>query len=302
MKVYDVIIVGGGPAGLNAAVVLGRCRRNVLLFDKGTQRNLSSSGLRNYLTRDDILPRDFLTLAYKEIAKYGVITRRGEILHAEKMQTGLFLVKDKKGDAYCSRKLLIATGLQDNIPGIKGIENFFGKCVFHCPYCDGWEVKDKLVGVYAKKKNGFELAISLKTWSKRVAIYTDGRNYLTPVEKEILHKNEIPVISKPILALEGKNHKLLNIVFSDNKKQRCDAIFFVNGYEQQCNIAKSLGCKMTKKGVFVTNRLQQANLPGLYVAGDVSKDMQFVVVAAAEGAKAAVTINKEMQKEDFKTR
>jgi len=163
MKVYDVIIVGGGPAGLNAAVVLGRCRRNVLLFDKDTQRNLSSSGLRNYLTRDHIRPRDFLKLAYKEIAKYGVIARRGQILHAEKMQTGLFLVKDNKGDGYYSRKLLIATGLRDNVPVIKGIDKFFGKSIFHCPYCDGWEVKDKLVGVYAKHKNGFELAISLKT-------------------------------------------------------------------------------------------------------------------------------------------
>jgi thioredoxin reductase len=302
MKVYDVIIVGGGPAGLNAAVVLGRCRRNVLLFDKGTQRNLSSNGLRNYLTRDDILPRDFLKLAYKEISKYGVAAVNGEILHAEKLQTGLFLVRDKRGRSYCSRKLLIATGLRDNIPALRGIDNFFGKSIFHCPYCDGWEVKDKLVGVYAKHKNGFELAISLKTWSRHVVLYTDGRNYLTPVEKQVLDKTQIPVISKRILALDGKNEKLFNIVFSDNKKQRCDAIFFVNGYEQQCNIAQSLGCKMTKKGVFVTNRLQQANVPGLYVAGDVSKDMQFVVVAAAEGAKAAVTINKEMQKEDFKNR
>lgn len=182
MKAYDVIIVGGGPAGLNAAVVLGRCRRNVLLFDKGTQRNLSSDGLRNYLTRDDILPRDFLKLAYKEISKYGVTAVNGEILHAEKMQTGLFLVKDKEGGSYCSRKLLIATGLRDNIPALRGIENFFGKSIFHCPYCDGWEVKDKLIGVYAKNKNGFELAISLKTWSRHIVLYTDGRNYLTPVE------------------------------------------------------------------------------------------------------------------------
>jgi thioredoxin reductase len=302
MKVYDVIIVGGGPAGLNAAVVLGRCRRNVLLFDKGTQRNLSSDGLRNYLTRDNIVPRHFLKLAYREIAKYGVIARRGEILYAEKTQTGPFLVKDERGESYYSRKLLIATGLRDNIPAVRGIENFFGKSIFHCPYCDGWEVNEKLIGVYAKHKNGFELAVSLKTWSRTVALYTDGRNYLTPVEKEVLQKNQIPVISKRILAFEGKNEKLLNIVFTDNKRQRCDAIFFVNGYEQQCNIAKSLGCKMNRTGVVVTNRLQQANVPGLYVAGDVSKDMQFVVVAAAEGAKAAVSINKEMQKEDLKTR
>jgi thioredoxin reductase len=197
---------------------------------------------------------------------------------------------------------LIATGLGDMVPAIGGFEKFFWKSIFHCPYCDGWEVKDKLIGVYARNKNGFELAVSLKTWSKHVALYTDGRNYLTPVEKEILANNQIPVISKRILALDEKNEKLLNIVFSDNKRQRCDAILFVNGYEQQCNIAKSLGCKMNKKGVVVTNRLQQANVPGLYVAGDVSKDMQFVVVAVAEGAKAAVNINKEIQKEDFKNR
>jgi len=152
-----VIIVGGSPAGLNAAVVLGRCRRKVLLFDKGTQRDVSSSGLRNYLTRDDIPPGDFLKLAYKEIAKYGCAAVRGEILHAEKLQTGLFLVKDKRGHSFCSRKLLVATGLRVNIPAIRDIDNFFGKCVFHCPYSDGWEVKDKLIGVYVKRKNGFEL-------------------------------------------------------------------------------------------------------------------------------------------------
>lgn len=297
-----MIIVGGGPAGLNAAVVLGRCRRTVLLFDKGTQRNLASNGLRNYLTRDNILPKDFLKLAYKEIEKYGVVARRVEILHAEKLQTGLFLVKDEKGENYCSRKLLIATGLRDNIPAIKGIEDLYGRSVFHCPYCDGWEVKDKIIGVYAKNKNGFELAISLKTWSNQIILYTDGRNYLKPIEKEVLEKKRISVVSKKITALEGRNGQLLNIVTSDDKKQKCDAIFFVNGYQQQCKIAESLGCKMNKKGVVVTNRLQQAHVPGLFVAGDVSKDMQFVVVAAAEGAKAAVSINKEMQKEDFKSR
>jgi len=154
--------------------------------------------------------------------------------------------------------------------------------------------------VYAKNKSGLELAVSLKTWSKKLVLYTDGRNYLTPVEKEVLQKKPNPGNFERISALDGKNEKLLNIVFSDNKKQRCDAIFFVNGYEQQCSIAKSLGCKMNKKGVVVTNRLQQANVPGLFVAGDVSKDMQFVVVAAAEGAKAAVSINKECRKKIVK--
>src|SRR5438105_4700657 len=302
MTVYDVIIVGGGPAGLNAAVVLGRCRRNVLLFDKGTQRNLSSSGLRNYLTRDNIVPSDFLSIAYKEIKKYRVKTTLAEIVHAEKLQNNLFIARDETGSKYYSRKFLIATGLKDNIPAIPGIENFYGKSIFHCPYCDGWEVREKIVGVYAKNRNGFELAISMKTWSQHVTLYTDRRNYLKPLEKEVLQKKNIRVVAEKIIALEGKPGRLSRILLDNDKKERCDALFFVNGYEQQCNIAKSLGCNMTKKGVVITNRLQQANIPGLYVAGDVSKDMQFVVVAAAEGAKAGVSINKELQKEDFKAR
>jgi len=302
MIVYDVIIVGGGPAGLNAAIVLGRCRRNVLLFDKGTQRNLSSDGLRNYLTRDNIVPSDFLRIAYKEIKKYRVKTAHAEIVHAEKLQNNFFVASDKKGSKYYSKKLLIATGLKDNIPSIPGIEKSYGKSVFHCPYCDGWEVREKIIGVYAKNRNGFELAISMKTWSQHVTLYTDRRNYLKPLEKEVLQKKNIRVVAEKIKALEGKPGRLSMIVLNNDNKERCDALFFVNGYEQQCNIAKSLGCNMTRQGVVITNRLQQANIPGLYVAGDVSKDVQFVVVAAAEGAKAGVSINKELQREDFKAR
>jgi len=120
------------------------------------------------------------------------------------------------------------------------------------------------------------------------------------LEKETLERKRIRVVSEKILKLEGKKGQLENIILFNNKKQKCDAMFFSNGYHQQCDIAQILGCEMNKKGVVLTNRLQQANIQGLYVAGDVAKDMHFVVVAAAEGAKAGVSINKELQKEEFK--
>jgi len=248
-----------------------------LLFDTGKQRNRFSNGMRNYLTRDNILPLDFLKIAHTELKKYGVSSIRMEIIHAEKLQTGIFHVKDEKGISYYSKKLLIATGLQDKFPDVEGVVLFYGKSVFHCPYCDAWEVRDKNIGVYAKNKNGFELAMSLKTWTKQVSLFTNGRNYLKPLEKEILQKKKIEVFTQKIARLEGRNGELAGI-----------------------DIVKELGCKMNKKGVVVTNHLQQANIAGLYIAGDVSKDMHFVVVAAAEGAKAGVSINKELQKEEFK--
>jgi thioredoxin reductase len=298
--IFDAIIVGGGPAGLNAAIVLGRSRRNVLLFDTGRQRNRFSHGIHNYLTRDGLLPADFLKIAYREIKKYRVVVNLVEIVHAEKLQSGVFIVKDKGGKKFYSKKLLLATGLRDNIPPVEDIMDFYGRSVFHCPYCDGWEVSDKSIGVYAKNKNGFELAVSMLTWSNKVTLYTDGKAYLKPLEKEALERKGIRVVNEKILKLEGRKGILENIVLFNNKKRKCEAMFFSNGYHQQCDIAQSLGCVMNNKGVVLANRLQQANIEGLYVAGDVARDMHFVVVAAAEGAKAGVNINKELQKEEFR--
>lgn len=302
MEVYDCIIVGGGPAGMNAAIVLGRCRRKILIFDTEQYRNKFSHGIHNYLTRDDILPQDFLQLCHKELQKYSVQKIHKKVVSAKKNDENVFAVKDENGSIYYSKKLLIATGLIDTLPNLEGIQDFFGQSVFHCPYCDGWEVRDKKIGVYARNKEGWELALALKRWSNHVSLYTDGKNKVKPFQKEFLEANEIPVIKMQILKLIGEKGQLQKIVFKNGEERDCDTLFFVNGYTQQCNIAEAFGCEVSKKGVIVTNRLQQTNIKGLYVAGDASKDMQFVVVAAAEGAKAGVTINKELQKEAYERR
>jgi thioredoxin reductase len=300
MELNDVIIIGGGPAGLNAAVVLGRCRRKVLLFDTGNQRNRSSHGMHNYLTRDHFLPTEFIKICHQEIKKYGVKHVAKTIVSARKNDEGIFVARDNEGIVYHSKKLLIATGLTDKLPGIEGFREMYGISIFHCPYCDGWEVKDKKIGVYARNKEGWELALNLKTWSDKITLYTDGKNNVKPLQKEQLDANDIPVVAIPISKLIGKEGKLRKIVFKNGEEASCDAIFFVNGFEQQCNLPETFGCEMSKKGVVKANKVQQTNIPGLYVAGDAARDMHFVVVAAAEGAKAAVTINKELQKETRK--
>lgn len=296
MEVYDCIIVGGGPAGLNAAVVLGRCRRKVLLFDTESYRNRVSHGMHNYLTRDDILPAHFLEICHKEMEKYSVQKLNKKIISAKKNDEGIFAVKGENGTTYYSKKLLVATGLNDTLPEVDGFKEFYGKSVFHCPYCDGWEVRDKKVGVYAKNKEGWELALSLKAWTNDVTLYTDGKNKVKANQKKYLDANQIPVITMPFGKLQGKEGQIEKIIFKNGEERNCEALFFVNGYTQQCNLAEAFGCNVSNKGVIITNRHQQTNIEGLYVAGDAAKDMHFVVVAAAEGAKAGVTINKELQK------
>jgi thioredoxin reductase len=214
LRIQDVIIVGGGPAGLNAAVVLGRCRRSVLLFDTQQYRNKYSHGMHNYLTRDDILPLDFLNICHKEIDKYGVNRLNKKIVHARKGEDDLFVVKDDCGNVYHSRKLLIATGLQDNVPDIEGFHEMYGKSVHHCPYCDGWEARDKKLGVYARDKEGAELALALKGWSPHVKLYTDGKNKIKPEHKILLLANEIEVIKTPIQKLLGTDGQLQKYHFS----------------------------------------------------------------------------------------
>jgi thioredoxin reductase len=254
--------------------------------------------MHNYLTRDDILPGDFIQASRKEAVKYGVKFLPSEVVNAEIFKDGGFAVYTDKKKVFFAKKLVLATGLRDNIPAIEGIHDFYGRSVFHCPYCDGWEIRDKRIGIYAKNKNGFELALSLATWSRDVCFLTGGRNYLGADEKKTLEAFNIPLITTPVIKMEGKNGQLSHLVLKDHRKIPLDAFFFVNGYTQQCDLVNGLGCTIGKQGVAMTNRLQETNVPGVYVAGDAARDMHFVVVAAAEGARAAVTINKALQMEE----
>lgn len=297
MELWDCIIIGGGPAGLNAAVVLGRCRRKVLVFDTRQYRNQYSHGMHNYLTRDDIPPIEFLQICQQELDKYGVQRQLQKVTHARKNEQGYFVVRSEDNKLHHAKKLVVATGLIDNVPEIQGFKECYGQSVHHCPYCDGWEVRDKKVGIYARNKEGWELALAMKGWTPDVTLYTDGRYKVKPFQKEQLDANGIAVVMLPFLKLEHENGQVTGILFKNGEHRPCDALFFVNGYTQHCNLFETFGCEVNKKGVVITNRFQQTSTPGLYIAGDADRDMHFVVVAAAEGAKAGVMINKELQQE-----
>lgn len=293
---YDVSIIGGGPAGLSAALLLGRCMRKIIVFNSGEYRNAYSDAMNGFISRDGTKPAEFLQLVRQDLQKYDVDIQQKTIVRA-RHQDGMFQVTDQDDKIYLSRRLLIATGVKDRWPELPGIEPFNGKSVHHCPYCDGWESKNKALGAYGKNRDAVGLSLSLKTWSSDVTLYTDGTRRLNKTDLGLLERNRIKVCTAPIERVEGEGTQLQRVILAGGTAMPCQAIFFSTGTDQRCDLSRQLGCDFTSKGVVKTYKNQQTNIPGLYVAGDAARDMQLVIVAAAEGTKAGVMINKELQEE-----
>jgi thioredoxin reductase len=297
--VIDVIIVGAGPAGLSAALVLGRCRRNVLVCDTGKPRNAASHALHGYLTRDGIEPAEFLRVGHEQLRQYETVeVRRVEVTDAQRSD-GSFELNLASGERVRSRKLLLATGVVDELPKLEGFQEFYGRSIFHCPYCDGWEFRDEALAVYGKGENGSGLALELSFWSRDLVLFTDGPSDLDNKDIARLTKRGIALHEDRIRRLEGTNGILENIVLENGETIARRAMFFSSGQQQHSSLPARLGCKFSEEGCVDTGDYESTNVPGLYVAGDASRLVQFVIVAASEGAQAAVAINKELMKEDL---
>jgi thioredoxin reductase len=294
---YDVIVVGGGPAGLSAALLLGRSRRKVVVCDAGNPRNARSEAMHGFLSRDGTNPAEFLSSARDEVKRYGVEIRDDTVMGASGCEIG-FDVELLSGVRLRTRKLLLATGVVDRVPQIEGIDQLYGKSIHHCPYCDGWEYADAPIAVYGSGHAGFGLALGMKTWTKDVVLCSNGPAKLSGKEREQLARHGIEVQDKCISRLEGTAGKLERIVFDDGTSITRRAIFFNTGNVQRSSLPGTIGCSLTQKGAVRTTRGQRSSVKGVWVCGDAAEDTQYVIVAAAEGAKAAMGINKELQQED----
>jgi thioredoxin reductase len=296
---YDVIIVGAGPAGLSAALMLGRSRRRVLVCDSGHPRNAASRAMHGFLTRDGVPPREFLAIAREQLRQYDTVELRDvEGLDAACRSDARFHVRLADGTEHGARKLLIATGVADNLPEIPGFRELYGISVFHCPYCDGWEVRDRPLAIYGRGARGLGLSLELTGWSRDLVLCTDGPSGIDAEGLARLARNRIAVREERVIRLEGDG-ALDRIVFDAGEPLPRDAVFFTTGQTQQSELALGLGCEFNEKGTVRTGKYESTHLPGLYVAGDASRAVQWVVVAAAEGAEAAFAINTDLLKEDL---
>jgi thioredoxin reductase len=272
----------------------------VLICDTGKPRNAAAHALHGYLTRDGINPKEFLAIGRRDLAQYDTVELRDEKVVSARCDDRRFEVGLAGGDIVRSRKLLLATGVVDKVPEIDGIEALYGRSVFHCPYCDGWEIRDQPMAIYGNGERGAGLALELTVWSRDLVLCTDGAAEIEPADMERLARNGITVRREPIARLEGENGILRQIVFANGDALPRRALFFTTGQSQRSELAIGLGCDINEKGTVRTGKYETTHLPGLFVCGDASRAVQWVIVAAAEGAEAAFAINTDLIKEDLR--
>jgi thioredoxin reductase len=294
---YDAIIIGGGPAGLTCAIFLGRYRRRVLILDDGKPRNYASHGVHGFLGQHGILPGELLERGRAEAIASGVEMRAGRASRVEQVGD-LFEVTANDGDVLRARRIVLAYGVRDTLPDIPGIEQYYGQSVHHCPDCDGYEARDKRIGVIAWGKSAVGLALRLLQWSDDIVIFTHGhrREWDDELNSKLLAE-QITVKTERIETLEGANGCVETAVLSTGERVPVRALFFSIHVERPCNLAESLGCECaTEPGEpdILVDEHRHTTVEGVWAVGDVVAGSKLAITAAADGAVAAISINKSL--------
>jgi thioredoxin reductase len=296
----DCAIIGGGPAGLNAALVLGRARRSVLLFDDNQPRNAVTQETHGFLTRDGVKPEEFRNIAHQEISNYpSVEIRQVRITEARKQEGSFKLVADN-GQTFFARTIILATGLKDVLPAIDGICDYYGKSLFSCPYCDGWELRDRPLVVISEGENTFHMAKTVWNWSRDLLVCTNGHHVLTREQQEALRKKEIEVVEDRITALVGKQGHLERIVFASQGERSREGGFVATQVFQASSFGAQLGCELNALGGLITDQLGRTTVPGVYAAGETALGRSaHLIIAAAVGSMAAAGVNAGLIESEF---
>lgn len=297
---YDCAIIGGGPAGLNAALVLGRARRSVALIDNNRPRNAVTHASHGFITRDGVTPAEFRRVAYEEVLRYPSVHHlQTEVVSIMKNESG-FEVLDSSGLRVQARKLILATGIKEIFPEIEGFYPLYGKSLFNCPYCDGWELRDQPLVLVSESAAIFHTAKLLLNWSKDLIVCTNGHASLSDEQKERLQSKGIVVMDQPVASFIGQNGQLEHVRFTDGTQVPRVGGFVTPQFVQSAPLGEHLGCERTESGGIKTDEAGRTSIPGVYAAGDSSYFMPSqLIFAAADGSRTAASVNMDLTEEDF---
>ena len=293
----DVAIIGGGPAGLNAALILGRSCKKVIVVDVGQPRNRRAELAYGFLTRDATPPHSLRTIARQQLVPYDVsfITAKAEHV----LQAGEnFDIALSTGELVTCRRLILATGVTDDMPALKGMKDFWGKSVFSCPYCDGWEVRQGRIGILGTGSKAYEFALLLENWCRQVTIFLNGEEAPSKEQRAYLAELKIEIVPGPISALEGENGQLRRVGLEDGTAVECNALFYHSEPTQADPLALQLGCRLTEeRSQIAVDAKGRTSVRGVYAAGDRVTAQNLLITAAASGAVAGFAINEDLCEE-----
>jgi thioredoxin reductase len=309
-EMWDCIVVGGGAAGLSAALVLGRARRRTLVVDAGGQSNRPAHGIGGLLGQDGRPPEAFYAAGHAELAAYPAVeVRTGEVVAADReadLGTRGFVLELGDGRRESARRVLLAGGMEYRHPDKPGIAERWGGSVFHCPFCHGWEVREQPLGVLDRGPTGVHRALLLRAWSDDVTLLTDGPAGLDADEAGHLRAAGVTVDERTVAELRGPGTELTSIVFADGSQRTCGGLLVPVVLHQRDGIARQLGVAANEPGPMAADALaldpfQQTNVPGVFAAGDLSGQMPSVANAVAAGSNAAAMILRDLLGEEFGT-
>lgn len=306
-QMYDVVVIGGGAAGLSGALALSRARRSVLVIDAGSPRNAPASHAHNYLGREGTPPSELLAIGREEATGYGAEIVESEAVAAEKLPGGAgFRVVRKDGTAVTARRLLVTTGLVDELPPIPGLAERWGHDVLHCPYCHGWEVRDRPVGIVALSPMAVHQALLWRQWSDDVTLFLHNAPEPSDEEYEQLAARGIAVVDGEVAGLEVSDDRLSGVRLAGGRVVPREAVVVQPRFTARSGVLDGLGLRATALemgghtvGTYIASDPAGATeVPGVWAAGNVTSLMEQVIGAAAAGLKAAAAINADLVTDD----
>ncbi len=291
---YEVIIIGGSYAGLSAAMTLGRSLRSVLVIDGGQPCNRYAPSAHNLPGFDGESPQFIADKISDQVKCYKTIEFVEGKATSITGENNNFTVITDKGTKYSAAKILLATGVTDILPDIKGFKECWGKTAIHCPYCHGYEIAGMKIGIIAHGEAGLSMAKDIRQWSTEIHILTNGREDFSKEELQGLHDKETRVITKEIKEIVSENGIISKVIFADEIEEAIDALYVRVGVKQTNSLAKDLGCDFDEHDFILVDDQNRTKVDGVFAAGDNMNVMRSLSVSIASGTQAGIFINKEL--------